>query len=300
MRTKKIHLFREKDVGIYSATVCGQIHNWENRFNVVSAKEFITDTPEELQCKACKKTNYYKTQLEKMEKERVASDDELAKTQLEIDTEKYNLKPEHIEILSKIDYEVVDAYNSCEACVFDRSKYECPELENGKLSCCDFDSDIIFKQIYTTQESLNKSIEKESDKEPVEEPFFSLGTTTDFVSDTLHIDTNKINRIFDENNKMIWVKPPEYKPEDVSFKSKKPSSYHKSYYSMLEDKSVILDTYDLLDTIELPNDETKHSFKKLTNLGKRSGGKTLLEDLKEAYISLGMGIDRIKRIEGEK
>lgn len=74
---------------------------------------------------------------------------------------------------------------------------------------------------------------------------------------------------------------------------KKQSKYHKSYYSMSDDKSITLDVYDLLDGLKLPNSEIEHTLKKIVRSGK--GDKDLITDLEEAYTQLRMGIDRIKR-----
>ena len=94
-----------------------------------------------------------------------------------------------------------------------------------------------------------------------------------------------------------------YKSENVVFKKKSveqlnngqaKSKYHTLFHSMSENKSIVLDVYDMLDALELPNAEIEHTFKKIVRCGK--GDKDLLTDLKEAYTQLGMGIKRIERV----
>ena len=91
------------------------------------------------------------------------------KTQLELDKEKYNLSAEHVEILSKVDYEVVKG-GKCSKCLFRTS------VNNIPINCIDACrkneyTSFQFKQIHKTQESLNESIEKEELKNGIEEPF---------------------------------------------------------------------------------------------------------------------------------
>lgn len=74
------------------------------------------------------------------------------------------------------------------------------------------------------------------------------------------------------------------------------SKYHKVYHSMSEGKDATLDVYDLLDTLDLPNAEVEHTFKKLVRCGE--GDKSMLQDLKEAHVQLGMGIRRLERFNG--
>ena len=93
------------------------------------------------------------------------------KTQLEKDTIKYNLSDEHVEILSKVDYEVVAfKCSKCEDCLLDNAVV-CPNDANGDLTCCHSNKEHIFKQVHKTQESLNESIEKEEVEKGIEEPY---------------------------------------------------------------------------------------------------------------------------------
>lgn len=84
--------------------------------------------------------------------------------------------------------------------------------------------------------------------------------------------------------------------------NKPPKPYTKNKYlieySDKQGNTIKLDVYDQLAVLNLPNAEIEHTFKKLVRCGK--GDKTLLQDLKEAYVQLGMGIDRIERVEGLK
>ena len=126
-------------------------------------------------------------------------------------------------------------------------------------------------------------------------PDLSMGASlsigdTDVIMDTVNIDTNETTKVIDENGKLIWVKPPNYKPEDVAFK---PSKYHINFYSMSQKKTIMLDVYDLLEPLMLPNAELEHTFKKIVRCGK--GDKSLLQDLEEAKTQLEMGIERIKK-----
>jgi len=218
-------------------------------------------------CERCKKTKAYSDAKQREEQKRPLEESEFKEPgkeiseQLKKDAKKYSLRKEHIDIMRKIDYEVrkYDAGN-CTGCLFDTSKIQCPDDENGELTCVKPDCDYKFLQIHKTQESLNKAIEKESLKEDVKEPFN--------VTETME---NRVDRI-----------------------DKKPSKYHKRYYSMLEGKSITLDVYDLLDTLNLPNPEIEHTFKKLVRSG--SGDKDLLTDLKEAKVQLEMGIKRVERM----
>lgn len=163
------------------------------------------------------------------------------KTQLEKDKEKYNLSDEHVEILSKVDYEVVESFNYCEGCVFDTTKITCSDIRtNGEyIDCGDKSSDynIIFKQIHKKEEPKMWIDESED---------LTIENFDDFVScDTLHINTNVTSRIFDENGTMIWVKPPEYKPEDVAFnKSKQESSHYQNGMETIEKIDSVLSHLD--------------------------------------------------------
>ena len=253
MKNKKVHLMK----GSYIHYVCGGGCNDQyatNNFN------HFDSLPEEQQCKNCKNTNYYKEQRAKKESERPLEYGEFVEPnkkekQLKQDAEKYNLSDEHIEILRSVDYEVVEDVTDCRQCIL-IERYACHGI---KCDPCEGDKDIVFKQVHKTQESFNKSIEKEE----VEEPF-------------------EVTEKMDERIERI---------------NKKPSKYHKRYYSMLEGKSITLDVYDLLDTLNLPCAELEHTFKKLVRSG--AGDKDLLQDLEEAKVQLEMGIERVKRMLGE-
>jgi len=224
---------------------------------------------DDVTCERCKKTKAYLDAKQKEEQKRPLEESEFKEPEKEIseqlkkDAKKYSLRKEHIDIMRKIDYEIVNAHNECEGCVFEGvDTPPCTNFTGGFINCGNenMDYSIIFKQVHKTQESLNKAIEKESLKEDVKEPF-----------NVTEIMKNRVDRI-----------------------DKKPSKYHKRYYSMLESKSITLDVYDLLDTLNLPNPEIEHTFKKLVRSG--SGDKDLLTDLKEAKVQLEMGIKRIERM----
>ncbi len=79
-----------------------------------------------------------------------------------------------------------------------------------------------------------------------------------------------------------------------------PSSYHKKVWSTYSKCYVYIDVYDMVDALDLPNFATIQTFKKIWDGGNRSGGKSLLQDLKEARTQLDMAIDRVERKEGER
>ena len=132
------------------------------------------------------------------------------------------------------------------------------DCKNEYYPCTNRNGNLHFKQIHKTQESLNKSLKKESTKSIVE-PFESVA---DVVEEVINKDIER------------------------------PSKYHKVYTSMKTGDSALLDVYDILKVSELPNAEIEHTLKKLIRNG--SGDKSKLQDMKEAYVQLGMGIKRIK------
>ena len=221
MKNKKIHLLNNNNV------VCGTEIK-KGVYNYLPFKLFYS-TPKKEQCQSCLKTNYYKEQLEKMEKERVASSEELGKTQLEIDTEKYNLSDEHVEYLKGFDYEPIQALftGGCSSCIFGCVKFN--GTCNG-IKCFMEIADskgVIFKQVHKTQESLNKSIEKERDNEPVEEPF---------------------------------NKPDAYKNTPLKYKIT---------VTNRNSESIECDIYDLINALKIINPAHAHSFKKVACPGIR-------------------------------
>ncbi|MCP4988664.1 MAG: DUF3310 domain-containing protein [Colwellia sp.] len=94
------------------------------------------------------------------------------KTQLELDTIKYNLNEEQKEYLGSFDYEVVEyTYCDCDGCLFSINSIDCPTDLGARFSCFKNGKEHRFKQVHKSQDSLNKAIEKEDDKQPLDEPF---------------------------------------------------------------------------------------------------------------------------------
>lgn len=263
------------------------------------------------------------TKIEKKIIQLVSELDNKPKTQLEKDTEKYNLNDEQVEYLKGFDYQVRDNYDYCDGCLFNENDFNCDNV------WCKDEKIFVFKQVHKTQKSLNESIEKESIEdyidvpfdnqkwrtldngnieivnvsiddilkineylrknnnvveivshsknivvcfekksdenkfkkfmltleekedleEGIEEPFSEVVKLEEFklTGDTLRVDTSQVSRIFDENDNMIWVKPPKYKPEDVAFKSEETKQESKHYQNGLETIQKIKSTLDNLD-----------------------------------------------------
>lgn len=125
---------------------------------------------EDVTCKSCKETKKFKSAEQAIESKRELSDEEFKKpkTQLEIDTKKYNLNESQVEYLSGFNYEVVKSNGSCKNCLFSCSK---TDVTCGNIECDMVNSQFIFKQVHKTQSSLNEAIEKDSLKDGIEEPF---------------------------------------------------------------------------------------------------------------------------------
>jgi hypothetical protein len=236
-------------------------------------------------------------------------DDARKRKQLQKDRKKYNLNDEHVKIIERddIEFEVVKIdRNMCvskdrsEKCLFWGVTDHCSKPDN----CTFLQKNKIFKQIHKTPSSFNKSLESES----VEEPFENVADVVDEVLEdekktTVKIDTSKIAKAFEENRGEVekslndavkkFGEKLKHTGRVFNLDEKPISKYHTPFYSMSEDKTVVLDVYDMVDSLDLPNEEIVHTFKKIVRGGK--GAKSLLDDLKEAYVQLGMGIKRLER-----
>jgi len=68
-------------------------------------------------------------------------------------------------------------------------------------------------------------------------------------------------------------------------------------FNAIDWSKVTYDFYDVANSFEMVNEQVKHATKKQLQSGGRSGGKLLVDDLKEARWSLDEGIKELEEDE---
>ncbi len=283
----KVHLKRENTT-LNDLLLCNSSKIMVNKKTLLFEDFMLID--EEKRCKKCENSRYFAEQLSKAESKRPLEKDEFEEPK----RLKVTFNNGFITVKNMIDNQHNDLFNFSKreeriSITKDyihlgrffsddepRAKEILDFISNGFVDVSKVET---VKVEHKTQESLNKAIEKEDEKQPLDEPYID----------------------FAEGMKEHYEKTQEYKKWLTSENEQKdtmcPSKYHVKYYSMIEKKSIVLDVYDLLEPLMLPNAEIEHTFKKLVRCGK--GDKSLLQDLEEAKTQLEMGIERIKKENGE-
>lgn len=147
-------------------------------------------------------------------------------------------------------------------------------------------------------------LEKKESKKQIEEPFVWVNEPIldNFNGETLYIDTNKTSRIFDENDNMIWVKHPQYKPEDVAFKKidnyKNTPEKYKTTIKNRNGESLVCDVYDIVKAFGISEGSHFQGVKKALCPGIR-GVKDFEQDLTESIQCLEIA-KLMGKNEGEK